>query len=102
RVLNSACGHLHCGVYGQILETGEVAAGDEIVIEGPAPRELIKVARSPRFMTVVGRQRICNDIVEAALRDDLVWIREIDEPSTNLRVAVGHRAPFCRPSPITA
>src|SRR5699024_11501457 len=23
RVLNSACAHLHCGVYGQILETGE-------------------------------------------------------------------------------
>jgi uncharacterized protein YcbX len=97
RVLNSACGHLHCGIYGQILETGEVAAGDEIVIEGPAPRELIKVARSPRFMTVVGRQRICNDIVEVALRDDLGWIREFDEPGTNLRVHLDLGAPFCGP-----
>ena len=101
RVLNSACGHLHCGIYGQILETGEVAAGDEIVIEGPAPRELIKVARSPRFMTVVGRQRICNDIVEVALRDDLGWIREFDEPGTNLRVHLDLGAPFWRTYTIT-
>src|SRR5699024_8390643 len=96
RVLNSACGHLHCGVYGQILETGEVAAGDEIVIEGPAPRELIKVARSPRFLTVVARQRICNDIVAVTLRDDLGWIREFDEPATNPRVHPDLVAPFWR------
>ena len=101
QVLNSACGHLHCGVYGQILSTGDVTVGDEIVIEGPAPRELIKVARSPRFMTVIGRQRICNDIVEVALRDDLGWIREFDEPGTNLRVHLDLGAPFWRTYTIT-
>ncbi|MGJ5724003.1 MOSC domain-containing protein [Brevibacterium sp. H602] len=101
RLLNSACGHLHCGIYGQILETGVVMAGDEITVEGPAPRELVKVARTPRFMTVVGRQQICNDIVEVALRDDLGWIRELDEPGTNLRVHLDLGAPFWRTYTIT-
>ncbi|UZD62137.1 MOSC domain-containing protein [Brevibacterium sp. JSBI002] len=101
RLLNSACGHLHCGIYGQILETGDVAAGDEITVEGPAPRELVKVARTPRFMTVVGRRQICNDIVEVALRDDLGWIREFDEPGTNLRVHLDLGAPFWRTYTIT-
>ncbi|AZU02079.1 MOSC domain-containing protein [Brevibacterium linens] len=101
RLLNSACGHLHCGIYGQILETGDVTAGDEITVEGPAPRELIKVARTPRFMTVVGRRQICNDIVEVALRDDLGWIREFDEPGTNLRVHLDLGAPFWRTYTIT-
>ena len=101
RLLNSACGHLHCGIYGQILETGDVTVGDEITVEGPAPRELIKVARTPRFMTVVGRRQICNDIVEVALRDDLGWIREFDEPGTNLRVHLDLGAPFWRTYTIT-
>ncbi|WP_092009999.1 MOSC domain-containing protein [Brevibacterium siliguriense] len=96
RLLNSACGHLHCGIYGQILETGDVTVGDEITVEGLAPRELVKVARTPRFMTVVGRRQICNDIVEVALRDDLGWIREFDEPGTNLRVHLDLGAPFWR------
>ncbi|MEY8567744.1 MOSC domain-containing protein [Brevibacterium linens] len=101
RLLNSACGHLHCGIYGQILETGDVTVGDEITVEGPAPRELVKVARTPRFMTVVGRRQICNDIVEVALRDDLGWIREFDEPGTNLRVHLDLGAPFWRTYTIT-
>lgn len=101
RLLNSACGHLHCGIYGQILETGDVRAGDEITVEDPAPRELVKVARTPRFMTVVGRQQICNDIVEVSLRDDLGWIREFDEPGTNLRVHLDLGAPFWRTYTIT-
>ncbi|UVI35924.1 MOSC domain-containing protein [Brevibacterium spongiae] len=101
RVLNSACGHLHCGIYGEILETGDVTVGDEITIEGQAPRELVKVARTPRFMTVVGRQQICNDIVEVALRDDLGWIREFDEPGMNLRVHLELGAPFWRTYTIT-
>ena len=101
RLLNSACGHLHCGIYGQILETGVVMAGDEITVEGPAPHDLVKVARTPRFMTVVGRQQICNDIVEVALRDDLGWIREFDEPGTNLRVHLDLGAPFWRTYTIT-
>jgi ferredoxin-NADP reductase len=101
RVLNAACGHLHCGIYGQILDDGDVAVGDEITIEGPAPRELVKTARTPRFMTVVGRQQICNDIVEVALRDDLGWIREFDEPGTNLRVHLDLGAPFWRTYTIT-
>lgn len=101
RILNSACGHLHCGIYGQILESGDVSVGDEIRVEGPAPRELIKVARTPRFMTVVGRQQICNDIVEVSLRDDLGWIREFDEPGMNLRVHLDLGAPFWRTYTIT-
>src|SRR5690625_5423881 len=52
-------------------------------------------------MTVVGRQRFCNDIVEVALRDDLGWIREFDEPGTNLRVHLGLGAPFWRTYTIT-
>ncbi|MGC2942003.1 MULTISPECIES: MOSC domain-containing protein [unclassified Brevibacterium] len=101
RLLNSACGHLHCGIYGQILESGDITLGDEITVEGPAPRELVKVARTPRFMTVVGRRQICNDIVEVALRDDLGWIREFDEPGTNLRVHLDLGAPFWRTYTIT-
>ncbi len=101
RLLNSACGHLHCGIYGQILDTGDVAVGDEITVEGPAPRELVKVARTPRFMTVTGKRQICNDIVEVALRDDLGWIREFDEPGTNLRVHLDLGAPFWRTYTIT-
>ncbi|WP_166821031.1 MOSC domain-containing protein [Brevibacterium limosum] len=101
RLLNSACGHLHCGVYGEILETGDITVGDEVVVEGEAPRELIKTARTPRFMTVVGRQQICNDIVEVSLRDDLGWIRAFDEPGTNLRVHLDLGAPFWRTYTIT-
>ncbi|WP_426936937.1 MOSC domain-containing protein [Brevibacterium sp. LE-L] len=101
RLLNSACGHLHCGVYGEILNTGDVAVGDEIVVEGRAPRELVKTARTPRFMTVVGKQQICNDIVEVSLRDDLGWIREFDEPGMNLRVHLELGAPFWRTYTIT-
>ncbi|MDN5657781.1 2Fe-2S iron-sulfur cluster-binding protein [Brevibacterium sandarakinum] len=101
RVLASACGHLHCGVYGRILESGLVGTGDEIEIEGEAPRELVKTARTPRFMTVLGSQQICNDIVEVSLRDDQGWIREFDEPGTNLRVHLDLGEPFWRTYTIT-
>lgn len=101
RVLVAACGHLQCGIYGQILDSGDLAAGDEIEVEGQAPRELVKVARTPRFMTVTGRRRICNDIVEVSLRDDLGWIGEFDEPGTNLRVHLELGEPFWRTYTIT-
>ncbi|WP_231443675.1 MOSC domain-containing protein [Brevibacterium zhoupengii] len=101
RVLASACGHLHCGVYGRILESGLVSTGDEIEIEDDAPRELVKTARTPRFMTVLGSQQICNDIVEVSLRDDQGWIREFDEPGTNLRVHLELGEPFWRTYTIT-
>ncbi|MDN5833805.1 MAG: MOSC domain-containing protein, partial [Brevibacterium sp.] len=101
RVLASACGHLHCGVYGRILESGLVSTGDQIEIEGEAPRELVKTARTPRFMTVLGSQQICNDIVEVSLRDDQGWIREFDEPGTNLRVHLDLGEPFWRTYTIT-
>lgn len=101
RVLASACGHLHCGIYGRILESGLVSAGDQLEIEGDAPRELVKTARTPRFMTVLGSQQICNDIVEVSLRDDQGWIREFDEPGTNLRVHLELGEPFWRTYTIT-
>ncbi|MCF2572315.1 MOSC domain-containing protein [Brevibacterium sp. UCMA 11754] len=101
RVLASACGHLHCGIYGRILESGLVSTGDESEIEGEAPRELVKTARTPRFMTVLGSQQICNDIVEVSLRDDQGWIREFDEPGTSLRVHLELVEPFWRTYTIT-
>lgn len=101
RVLASACGHLHCGIYGRILESGLVSTGDQLEIEGDAPRELVKTARTPRFMTVLGSQQICNDIVEVSLRDDQGWIREFDEPGTNLRVHLELGEPFWRTYTIT-
>lgn len=101
RILASACGHLHCGIYGQILETGTVTKGDTIEIEGEAPADLVPTSRSPRFLTVVSRQQICNDIVEVSLRDDLGWIREFDEPGTNLRVHLDLGEPFWRTYTIT-
>lgn len=101
RVLVSACGHLHCGIYGRILESGLASTGDRIEIEGEAPRELVKTARTPRFMTVLGSQQICNDIVEVSLRDDQGWIREFDEPGTNLRVHLELSEPFWRTYTIT-
>ena len=101
RVLVAACGHLQCGIYGQILESGLVSTGDEIIVEGDAPRELVKTARTPRFMTVVSRQQICNDIVEVSLRDDQGWICEFDEPGTNLRVHLELGEPFWRTYTIT-
>lgn len=101
RILASGCGHLHCGVYGRILESGTITAGDEIVVEGEAPRELVRTARTPRFMSVVSSRQICNDTVEISLRDELGWIREFDEPGTNLRVHLGLGAPFWRTYTIT-
>ena len=101
RILASGCGHLHCGVYGRILESGTITAGDEIVVEGEAPRELVRTARTPRFMSVVSSRQICNDTVEISLRDELGWIREFDEPGTNLRVHLDLGAPFWRTYTIT-
>ena len=101
RILASACGHLHCGVYGRILESGTITAGDEIVVEGQAPRDLVPTARTPRFLTVVSSRQICNDTVEISLRDELDWIRDFDEPGTNLRVHLELGAPFWRTYTIT-
>ncbi|GAA1860511.1 2Fe-2S iron-sulfur cluster-binding protein [Brevibacterium marinum] len=101
RILASACGHLHCGIYGMILESGPVGTGDRIEIDGDAPRELVRTARTPRFMTVLGSRQICNDIVEVSLRDDQGWIREFDEPGTNLRVHLELGDPFWRTYTIT-
>ena len=101
RILASACGHLHCGVYGRILESGTITAGDEIVVEGEAPRDLVPTARTPRFLTVLSSRQICNDTVEISLRDELGWIRDFDEPGTNLRVHLELGAPFWRTYTIT-
>ncbi|GAA1622858.1 hypothetical protein GCM10009700_08780 [Brevibacterium sanguinis] len=101
RLLASACGHVHCGVYGRILESGVITAGDEIVVEGEAPREHVPTARTPRFMTVLDSRQICHDTVEISLRDELGWIREFDEPGTNLRVHLELGAPFWRTYTIT-
>ena len=101
RVLVAACGHMHCGIYGEILESGQITTGDTLEVDGEAPRELVKTARTPRFMTVIGRRQICNDIVEVSLRDDLGWIRAFDEPGTNLRVHLELGEPFWRTYTIT-
>ncbi|MGC7532674.1 hypothetical protein ACPWML_27010, partial [Pandoraea pneumonica] len=58
-------------------------------------------ARTPRFLTVVSSRQICNDTVEISLRDELGWIRDFDEPGTNLRVHLELGAPFWRTYTIT-
>ncbi len=101
QILSASCGHLHCGVYGRILESGVVRDGDAIEIEGDAAPELIPTRRTPRFMTVVGSAGFGDEIVEISLRDEQGWIGEFDEPGTNLRVHLDGDGLFWRTYTIT-
>ncbi|WP_113903037.1 MULTISPECIES: 2Fe-2S iron-sulfur cluster-binding protein [Brevibacterium] len=101
RILAATCGHLHCGVYGRILDSGIARTGDAIEIEGEAPAELIAGDRTPRMMSVVERTTVGDGIVEIVLRDELGWIGGHDEPGTNLRVHLDRDGPFWRTYTIT-
>lgn len=102
RLLAASCGHLHCGVYGRILDSGVVREGDEIEIEGDAPADLVRRDRTPRYMTVVRSARCGEEIAEISLRDEQGWIGEFDEPGTNLRVHLDRDGLFWRTYTIIA
>ncbi|MFJ2621349.1 MOSC domain-containing protein [Glutamicibacter sp. NPDC087344] len=88
RLLASHFGHLHCGIYGTVLEAGAFQAGDEIHVDPEDSRALGLVGskRTPRFLEVVERRALDSDAVQLSLRDPHGWIQDNDEPGTHLRV----------------
>lgn len=94
RLLAGHLGHLHCGVYGVVLESGEVAEGDELVIEDALLADvptgldpaLARHPTSPRFMTVLESAEADAGQVRIRLRDDLGWFPHHYRPGMHVRV----------------
>lgn len=88
RLLASHFGHLHCGIYGTVLDPGTLQAGAEIHIDSNDrdALELVPAKRTPRYLEVVERRQLDGDAVEISLRDPHGWIAAHDEAGTHLRV----------------
>ncbi|WP_418908055.1 MOSC domain-containing protein [Glutamicibacter endophyticus] len=88
RLLTAHCGHLHCGVYGTVLEGGRIQADDQITIAAQDDRAiaLVKAKRTPRPLRIHQIRPIDQGCIELTLRDELGWIRAFDEPGTHLRL----------------
>lgn len=88
RLLATHFGHLHCGIYGTVLEPGTLEVGDEIKIEMPSEdiSNLVPAKRSPRYATVQKTTKVSSDLVEITLSDTFGWFKERDEAGTYLRV----------------
>ncbi|MYM19947.1 2Fe-2S iron-sulfur cluster binding domain-containing protein [Brevibacterium sp. 5221] len=99
RLLAAHLGHLHCGIYGVVLETGEIRAGDEIVIEDRPlspipppgfPAALRKPLTGPRSMEVTATEVLDGSAVRLRLRDPLGFTAEQYAPGMHVRVHLVH------------
>lgn len=88
RLLATHFGHLHCGIYGTVLESGVINVGDRIQVEAPGDDilDLVPAKRSPRFASILETVQVSTDVVEVTVRDPFGWFAEHDEPGTHLRV----------------
>lgn len=89
RLLAGVFGHLHCGVYGIVLEAGAVSVGDALVVEdGSAaldPRVKSPLT-TPRPATVLDSAEVDPGRVRVSLRDDLGWFAAHHRPGMHMRV----------------
>lgn len=88
RLLATHFGHVHCGIYGTVLESGVLETGASIEIENEATEaeELVPVKISPRFMTILRNEDLGSGVVELLLHDPYGWIKSEYEPGMHLRV----------------
>ncbi len=88
RLLATYFGHIHCGVYGTVLESGLLETGAEIHIEDDSSEaeEFVPAKVSPRFMTVLRNQDLGAGVVELQLHDPFGWINEHYEAGMHLRL----------------
>ncbi|WP_431710828.1 MOSC domain-containing protein [Glutamicibacter uratoxydans] len=91
QLLATHFGHLHCGVYGTVLEPGELLAGAKIHIEDSDRRALplVPAKRTPRFLEVVHSRVVDSDVALLTLSDPHGWVESYDEPGTHLRIHLG-------------
>lgn len=89
RLLAGVFGHLHCGVYGIVLEAGTVGVGDALVVEdGSAaldPRVRSPLT-TPRPATVLDSAEVDPGRVRVRLRDNLGWFAAHHRPGMHVRV----------------
>ena len=88
RLLATHFGHIHCGVYGTVLESGVLETGAEIQIEDDRSEaeKLVPSKVSPRYMTVLQNQELGAGVVELQLNDPFGWINEHYEAGMHMRV----------------
>lgn len=88
RLLATHFGHIHCGIYGTVLESGKLETGASIEIVGEATdaEDLVPVKLSPRFMTVVRKDNYDTGVAELLLQDPFKWMQKEYEPGMHLRI----------------
>lgn len=88
RLLATYFGHIHCGIYGTVLDSGVLETGAEIQIEDDSSgaEELVPSKVSPRFMTVLRNQDLGAGVFELLLEDPFGWIGEHYQAGMHLRV----------------
>jgi len=116
QLLAAHFGHVHCGIYGVVLDDGDIRAGDEVVVDAgtpsPAPPAsldpaLRKSVTSPRMMELIGMQLLDDAIVHIRLRDRLRGAADHYAPGMHVRVHLidessGHPLPLWRTYTLTA
>lgn len=88
RLLATHFGHIHCGIYGTVLESGSLETGAEIVVEAgtEASATMVPIEASPRYMEVESVQDLGGSVTELRLVDPFGWMNAQDEPGAHLRV----------------
>ncbi|GAA1416281.1 hypothetical protein AUR04nite_28500 [Glutamicibacter uratoxydans] len=87
KLLTAHFGHTHCGVYGTVLNEGQLDAGMQIRLEADhaEAQELVPRKRTPRFVEVLNSTRNADGSLLLTLHDSLGWLDE-DESGTALRL----------------
>lgn len=91
QLLATHFGHLHCGIYGTVLNSGQLEVGAEIHVEGSDRRAhaMVPPKRAPRFVEVLKARVVDAESVQLTFDDPYGWFATYDEPGTHLRVHLG-------------
>ncbi|GAA2090459.1 MULTISPECIES: MOSC domain-containing protein [Brevibacterium] len=97
RLLSTAVGHIHMGVYGTVLSPGRIAAGDGIeLLDGASPRPL-PAGTGPRLLRVQDSATLEPGRHHLRLHDPYGWFAAHWRPGMHVRVHLaGAHGPLWR------
>ena len=86
RILATRCGHIHCGLYGEVLTAGEVRPGDALVVEQRTTDRPLPAGTGPRSLRVLESSPLDDGRHHLRLADPYGWFAEHWRAGRHVRV----------------
>ena len=86
RILATRCGHIHCGLYGEVLTPGEVRPGDALVVEHRSTDRPLPAGTGPRSLHVLESSPLEDGRHHLRLTDPYDWFAAHWQAGRHVRV----------------